>query len=123
MLQLAVFPFLLIFAMACKQQTQPQAVLPTPSPVPTNTFSPLAVPSPIIGKPYPGKGVVILINKKEGWIEIDHEPIEGLMPAMIMEWHTEPRSLLNNVKVGDRVQFTVVETGKGQILTSLDKLK
>ncbi len=123
-LQLTVIPFMLIFAIACKQQTQQQVVLqPSPSPSPSNNFNPLAVPSPIIGKPYPGKGVVKLINKKEGWIEIDHEPIEGLMPAMIMEWHTEPRSLLNRVKAGDRVQFTVVETGKAQILTSLDKIK
>jgi len=30
--------------------------------------------------PYPGTGTIILINRKEGWIEIKHEEIKGLMP-------------------------------------------
>ena len=107
---------------SCKRdQGQTATVQPTPTPAPNQQLIP--VPSPVIGKPYPGIGVVKLINKKEGWIEIDHEPIEGLMPAMIMEWHVEPRSLLNKAKVGDKVRFTVVETGKAQILTSLEKIK
>ena len=93
-----------------------------PSPSSTPKLQPIEVPSPIIGKPYPGVGVVKLINKKEGWIEINHEEIEGLMPAMEMEWHVEPRSLLNKVKVNDKVKFTVVETGKAQILTTLEKI-
>jgi Cu/Ag efflux protein CusF len=106
----------------CKQgETKTATAQPTPTPAPNLQLIP--VPSPIIGKPYPGIGVVKLINKKEGWIEIDHEPIEGLMPAMIMEWHVEPRSLMNKVKVGDKVRFTVVETGKAQLLTSLEKIK
>ena len=63
-----------------------------------------------------------LINKKEGWIEIDHEPIEGLMPAMMMEWFVEKKSLLNKVKVGDKVKFTVVETGKAEIITTLERI-
>lgn len=109
----------LLCATGCKHAQQTTATQ-QPSPTPPN-LTPIAVPSPIIGKPYPGVGVVKLINKKEGWIEIDHEPIEGLMPAMIMEWHVEKRSMLNKVKVGDRVKFTVVETGKGEILTTLEK--
>jgi Cu/Ag efflux protein CusF len=43
------------------------------------------------------------------------------MPAMEMEWSVQKRSMLDKVKVGDKVNFVVVETGKGEILTELKK--
>ncbi len=77
------------------------------------------MPPAIVGKPYPAKGVVTIINLKEGWVEINHEAIEGLMPPMQMEWPVKPKSLMKSIKVGDRVEFTVVETGKGEIITAI----
>jgi Cu/Ag efflux protein CusF len=65
--------------------------------------------------------VVKIINIKEGWIEIDHEDIPGLMPAMEMEFWVKDKSLLEAVRVGDRVDFGVVETGKGEYLTEIKK--
>ena len=62
-----------------------------------------------------------LINRKEGWIEISHEPIPDLMPAMEMEWFVEKKSLLDHVAVGDKVNFTIVDTGKAQIITELKR--
>ena len=82
-------------------------------------MGPLGFPPAIIGKPYSGTGVVTLINLKEGWVEINHDDIEGLMPAMQMEWTVEPRSLLKSINVGDKVNFIVVETGKGEIVTEI----
>jgi Cu/Ag efflux protein CusF len=108
-----------IFSASCTKPSPAVNTAAAPSPAPTNFAS--ADPSPIIGKPYPAVGVVKLINRKEGWIEINHEAIEGLMPAMEMEWSVEKGSLLDNVKVGDKVNFTVVETGKGELITSLQK--
>lgn len=107
-------------SVACRPQAPVTKVPESPSPA-TIQKNPLEPPAVVIGKPYPGKGVVTLINLKEGWIEIDHEEIEGLMPAMQMEWTAEPRSLLRKVKVGDKVEFVVVETGKGEIITELKK--
>ena len=72
-------------------------------------------------KPYPATGVVALINKKEGWIEINHDEIKDLMPAMQMEFWVKEKSLLDKVKVGDRVDFTVVETKKGEYLTEIKR--
>lgn len=72
-------------------------------------------------KPYPATGVVALINKKEGWIEINHDEIKDLMPAMQMEFWVKDRSLLDKVKAGDRVDFTVVETKKGEYLTEIKR--
>ena len=72
-------------------------------------------------KPYPATGVVALINKQEGWIEINHDEIKDLMPAMQMEFWVKDKSLLDKVKVGDRVDFTVVETKKGEYLTEIKR--
>lgn len=122
---LKICVFLSLFAvltLACRRQTPVTKVSESPSPAAIQK-NPLEPPAVIIGKPYPGKGVVTLINLKEGWIEIDHEEIEGLMPAMQMEWTAEPRSLLRKVKVGDKVEFVVVETGKGEIITELKKVE
>jgi Cu/Ag efflux protein CusF len=101
---------------------QPQIEKPTaPSASPVVTATPVQYPSPIIGQPYQGTGVVTLINFKEGWIEIRHEEIKGLMPAMEMEWWVTNPSLLKSARVGDRVDFTVVETGKGEFITSIKR--
>ena len=74
-----------------------------------------------MNKPYPGTGVVALINKKEGWIEINHEEIKDLMPGMQMEFNVKDPALLDQVNVGDRVDFTIVETEKGEYLTQIKR--
>jgi len=43
------------------------------------------------------------------------------MPAMTMEFLVKQNSLLNEVQVGDRVDFTVVETRKAEFITELKK--
>ena len=74
-----------------------------------------------MNKPYPGTGVVAAINKQEGWIEINHQDIKDLMPAMQMEFNVKDKSLLDKVKVGDHVDFTIVETPKGEYLTEINR--
>ena len=90
----------------------------TPSPV---AAKPLEMPSAVVGRPYPGTGIIMIINRKEGWVEIKHNEIKGLMPAMTMEFWLRNRSLVDKVSVGDRVDFTIVETGKGEYITKLKK--
>jgi Cu/Ag efflux protein CusF len=112
-------------ALSVSCQRQPQAEkAPEPTPqAAVKTKNPLEMPSVVVGKPYPGIGVITIINLKEGWVEINHEEIEDLMPAMQMEWSVKDRALLRNVQVGDRVEFVVVETGKGEIITELKRVK
>ena len=113
-----------LLAMLCMSCGHHQAQLEkpaAPSPPPAVTATPVQYPSPVVGQPYQGTGVVKLINLKEGWIEIEHEEIKGLMPAMTMEWWITNRSLMKSVRVGDKVDFTVVETGKGEFITRLKK--
>jgi Cu/Ag efflux protein CusF len=111
----------LLLSVSCRQPAP--AIQDAASPSPTVIATPVQYPSPIIGKPYRGSGVVRIINIKEGWIEIDHKEIVGLMPAMEMEFWVKDKSLFNRVHVGDQVDFAVVETGKGEYLTELKKAR
>jgi Cu/Ag efflux protein CusF len=111
-----------ILCAACGPKAQVNKPVASTSPPPAVvTATPVQYPSAVVGQPYPGTGVVTLINFKEGWIEIRHEEIKGLMPAMEMEWWVTDRSLLKSVQVGDSVDFTVVETGKGEFITRLKR--
>lgn len=97
----------------------PTAPNATATPSPQNISGPPGLPTPIMNKPYPGTGVVVTVNRNEGWVEINHEEIKDLMPAMQMEFNVKDKSLLNNVKAGDKVNFTIVETEKGEFLTAI----
>src|ERR1043165_8097491 len=92
-----------------------------PAPTQVIATGPPGFPPPVMDKPYPATGIVALINKKEGWIEINHDEINDLMPAMQMEFWVKDKSLLDKVKLGDRVDFTVVETKKGEYLTEIKR--
>jgi Cu/Ag efflux protein CusF len=109
-----------VLSVSCRPQLRVNDAPATPTPAMV-TGTPLVMPSPVLGKPYFGTGVITLINRKEGWVEIKHEEIKGLMPAMTMEFLVKTRSLLNEVQVGDRVDFTVVETRKAEFITELKK--
>ncbi len=111
-------------AWSCRAQEQSARVVP-PSPTPAQPIKldPFGgYPAPVLGKPYPGRGVVKIVNVKEGWIEIDHEEIKDLMAPMEMEFWVRDRSIMNGIKVGDHVDFVVVEDKKGQFVTQLTKI-
>jgi Cu/Ag efflux protein CusF len=107
----------------CQKSPPTENTNHTERPAPTQVIAtgPPGFPPPVMDKPYPATGVVALINKKEGWIEINHDEIKDLMPAMQMEFWVKDRSLLDKVKAGDRVDFTVVETKKGEYLTEIKR--
>jgi Copper binding periplasmic protein CusF len=112
---------LFILSSAC-QKTSQTTNIARPSPTPQISVNgPPGFPPPVLDKPYPGTGVVAAINLKEGWIEINHEEIKDLMPAMQMEFMVKDKSLLDKVRVGDRVDFTIVETKGGEYLTELKR--
>ena len=73
---------------------------------------------------YHGSGVVkaVFTNPKAPAIEIDHGDIDGLMPAMQMEFPVTDPKLLNGVAVNDKIDFTI-EAAKGQMKVSEIKKK
>ena len=63
-------------------------------------------------KTYQGVGTVKGLDPQVPSIEIDHEDIKGLMPAMRMWFHVKDAGLIKGVEVGDRVEFSI-ESGVG----------
>src|SRR4026209_710701 len=70
---------------------------------------------------YKAEGVVKALNLKGSAIEIDHGDIEGLMPAMQMEFPVTDASLLNGIAVNDRIDFTIVNNAGDMKVTAIKK--
>ena len=64
-----------------------------------------------------GTGTVTAVDKTAGTVTLDHGPIaEAKWPAMEMEFKATPASLLDTVKVGDKVSFEMkVTDGTGEV--------
>jgi Cu(I)/Ag(I) efflux system protein CusF len=58
------------------------------------------------GKVFRAVGIVTA-TEPAGSLTINHEPIEGLMPAMEMTFAARPPALIKGVRPGDRVEFSV----------------
>jgi protein SCO1/2 len=56
---------------------------------------------------YRGVGVVEEIDKETATIQINHEDIADLMPAMSMPFKVKDGSLLDSISVGDQVEFQI----------------
>jgi Cu/Ag efflux protein CusF len=68
-----------------------------------------------------GVGVVKGLNPKLPSIELDHEEIKGLMPAMQMQFYVRDSSMLDNLAVGEIVEFTVENGVGGLKIVSIKK--
>jgi protein SCO1/2 len=54
-----------------------------------------------------GEGEVVSTVPTAGQVVIDHEAITGFMDAMTMGYRVDPPKLLEGLKPGDRVRFTI----------------
>jgi Cu/Ag efflux protein CusF len=54
-----------------------------------------------------GEGKVVAIVPSSSQIVVDHKAIPGFMDAMTMGYRIEPPSLLEGVKTGDSIRFTI----------------
>lgn len=70
---------------------------------------------------YQGKGTVTKINNELGSVEIDHEDIPELMPAMKMEFSVKDKALLKPIAVGDAVSFTIENKQGSEIIIAIGK--
>ncbi len=101
-------------------QPDTRSANPTPS-------STAALPKPAPSAPrdgnYNAKGNVTKINLTIGSVEVDHENIEGLMPAMQMEFYVTDKGLLKGVAVGDKIDFVIEYKGGTEKINSIKKAK
>lgn len=82
----------------------------------------MGMPARMAGSPAApcGSGTVIGIDASIGRLVIRHDELERLgMPAMTTAFRVHDRSLLKDVKVGDRVGFVVVPSDDGLVVTAL----
>jgi Cu/Ag efflux protein CusF len=66
-----------------------------------------------------GKVIALVAETQE--IVVEHGEIKGFMDAMTMGYKVSPTSLLNSVKPGDRIRFTI-DTDK-RAITKIQKIK
>ncbi|HRH40208.1 MAG TPA: copper-binding protein [Pyrinomonadaceae bacterium] len=71
---------------------------------------------------YQSKGVVKKIDLEKGKITIDHEDIKGYMEAMEMTEPVKDKAMLENIKVGDKVDFEIERIGANITFTKLTKI-
>ena len=83
------------------------------------------VPTTIIPKDgnYNGTGVITKIDLKLGSVELKHENIEGLMPAMQMEFFVIDTAQLKGLAVGDKADFVIEYKQGSEKISSITKIK
>ncbi|MCY7344846.1 MAG: copper-binding protein [Pyrinomonadaceae bacterium] len=88
-----------------------------------------ASPSPTIAadkskiKTFDGTGAVTKVNLEIGSVELNHEEIKGLMPKMIMEFYVSDKKMLDQLKVGDKVDFVLEDNAGAEQIVSIKKSK
>lgn len=73
-------------------------------------------------KIYKGVGVVESINEERTSVQLNHEDIKDLMPAMNMPFEVKDKSLLDQIAPGDRVTFGLQNMPHGLVVVEIKKL-
>ena len=68
-----------------------------------------------------GEGQVVATVPGAGQLVVDHEEIKGFMEAMTMGYRTDPPSLLDGLRPGDRIRFTI--DVQRRAITAVEKVK
>ena len=120
----------------CRRNTPPTAIQ-TPKPTapvsnsaaPGNAVSPDAAPLAIPSnssdkskiKTADSTGVVTKINLELGSVELDHDEIKGIMPAMQMEFYVSDKKMLEGLQVGDKVNFVLEDDAGAERIVGIRK--
>jgi Cu/Ag efflux protein CusF len=71
-----------------------------------------------------GTGVIEAIDTAKGTVTIKHQAIKSIdWPAMTMTFKADPPSLLQSIRVGEKVNFTLHPDGKDSIVTAMTPVK
>jgi Cu/Ag efflux protein CusF len=89
-----------------------------PAPTPIATTAPV----PQNGD-YQGRGKIMRIDVKGGSVELDHEAIAGAVPAMKKEYFVSDRAMLNGLKLGDEVNFTMRYNNGRATIEAISKIR
>jgi Cu/Ag efflux protein CusF len=70
---------------------------------------------------YEFRGVVVAVDRARALLEVDHEAIPGLMPAMTMPYEVADPALLAGIAAGDRVRGTLRVDSRGLVIVALTR--
>lgn len=73
------------------------------------------------GASYDGRASIVKMDAKGKMITLKHEEIKGLMPAMTMEFPVRSPELLDGVRQGDNVRFTLRPQGADFVVEKIAK--
>jgi Cu/Ag efflux protein CusF len=88
---------------------------------PSPAASPSGPDAAVATRSYPAVGTVKALNLKAPSIEIAHGDVEGLMPAMQMEFDVSDAALLNGLQVNDQIDFTIEDRTGIMRVTAIKK--
>jgi len=71
---------------------------------------------------YSARGVVEDVDVEGGQVLIDHEDVEGLMPAMTMNFAVRDRELLEKLSPGQLIEFEIHFTGRSYDVVDVRKI-
>jgi Cu(I)/Ag(I) efflux system periplasmic protein CusF len=93
--------------------------------IPTKSLKPTPARTPFVPKngDYQGRGKVTRIELKGGSVELDHEEIPDAMPAMKMEFFVSDKAMLNGLKLGDEVDFTLRYNNGQETIVAISKIR
>jgi Cu(I)/Ag(I) efflux system protein CusF len=112
--------FLFCSALSCGRSASHSHTNSAPAPAST----PVATASIPRDGDYPGKGVVTKVDIEAGWVEIDHEPIEEVMPQkMTMMFNVNDKSILKGINAGDKVDFVLEYKHPKDTVKSIKKIQ
>lgn len=71
-----------------------------------------------------GTGVVEAIDTVKGTVTIKHQVIASIhWPAMTMTFKADPQNLLKDVRIGEKVNFTLQSAGMHSTVTAITPIK
>ena len=78
-------------------------------------------PASVPAGEYDVRGTLVALDRSRRIVEIDHEAIPGLMPAMTMPYEAAEGVLLEQLAAGDRVRGRLRVDARGYVIVSLQR--
>lgn len=75
------------------------------------------------GRTYQGRGSVIQVDQEERKVTLRHGDVEGVLPAMTMDYQVDSPELLQGLKAGDEVRFHLSPAGFEFVVVEIRKEK
>ncbi|MFZ5555494.1 MAG: copper-binding protein [Pseudomonadota bacterium] len=89
---------------------------------PPETSAPVAEPMAAPTGAIIGTGVILQVDKANAKVKMTHDPIAALgWPKMTMFFRLKDRSLADQVKEGEAVQFLLEKSGAGYVISDFGK--